>query len=138
MKIVPIKIYNGAYAIDTYAFIDEGSKLSLVDSSLLDELNLDISDIPENSLRIKWYGKEYKDERSRTISLEISGQENKIYSLDNIKTVQNIDLPLQSIDAKNLPEKYGSFRDLPIHYINAKPRLLLGLSHSSFAFAKDT
>lgn len=138
LKIVPIKVYNGTFTIDTYAFIDEGSKLSLVDSSLLNELNIDVSDLPENLLRIKWYGKEYKDEKSKTISLEISGDQKEIYTLNNIKTVKNIDLPIQSFNAKDLPEKYKSFKSLPINYSNAKPRILLGLSHSSYAYAKNS
>lgn len=138
LKIIPIKVYNGSNAIETYALIDEGSKISFVDSSLLEELNLDVSDKAENSIRIKWYGKEFKDEKSRTISLEISGMENKIYTLNNIKTIKNTDLPTQSVNTKNLPENYGHFRNLPISYSNAKPRILLGLSHSSLVFPQES
>lgn len=69
--------------------------------------------------------------------MKISGiqSDSEIYTLDNINTVNELDLPRQSMNVKYLPDKYRGFRSLPIEYKNAQPRILLGLGHSGYGFS---
>lgn len=40
-RILPITLYNGNISISTYAFIDDGSSVTLLDESLMEELSID-------------------------------------------------------------------------------------------------
>lgn len=136
-KIIPIKLYNNGKVVNSYALLDEGANVSLIENSLVEELGIHTDNIPENSLSIKWYGKQLTNEKSKNVSLEISGQfpNANQYVIDNIRTVSTLELPIQSIDTNKLPCQYNSFKGLPIKYSKAKPKIWLGLAHSSLGFS---
>ena len=70
-RIVPITLYNNDTSINTYAFLDEGSSLTLIEAELADELGLQGE--PE-SLCLKWTVDIVRNEnQSRKVSLHISG-----------------------------------------------------------------
>ena len=39
-RVVPIRLYSNSKSIDTFAFLDEGSSLTLLKESIADELEL--------------------------------------------------------------------------------------------------
>lgn len=50
-RLIPVTIYNGKIAVNTVAFIDEGSSYTLVETSLVNQLNLKGRTQP---LRVTW------------------------------------------------------------------------------------
>ena len=52
-KIIPINVHANSTTIKTFAFIDEGSSISLMDESLLSEMNISSTSSP---LCLKWTG----------------------------------------------------------------------------------
>ncbi|XP_059217620.1 uncharacterized protein LOC131994760 [Stomoxys calcitrans] len=109
-KIVPITIYGNNKSIETYAFIDEGSSVSLMDNSIASDLKIDGVASP---LCLKWTGGNSKTR----VSL-------------NVCTVESLSLPVQSLNYKLLAQRYRHLRNLPVKsYVNAEPKLLIGLNH---------
>ncbi|XP_058977874.1 uncharacterized protein LOC131802204 [Musca domestica] len=109
-KIIPVKIYGKDKSINTYAFIDDGSSISLMDESLVNQL--DVEGI-SNPLCLRWTG----------------GGNGKRFNM-NVFTVNSLNLPSQSLDYRVMAQNYRHLRNLPVKsYSNAVPMLLIGLNH---------
>ncbi|XP_062698516.1 uncharacterized protein LOC134284162 [Aedes albopictus] len=130
-RYLPVVLRGRGRTVQTYAFFDEGSELSLLDDGLAKSLDLDGETSP---LCLRWTGgKERNEDNSRVVSLEIGGIRNqtKMFSLNNVRTVQELLLPHQTIDMKELSRSYPHLRGLPIDsYHSAQPRILIGLKHA--------
>lgn len=84
-------------SIQTYAFMDEGSELTLMEEDLLNQLGISGTKQP---LCLKWTGDtRLTEEDSRKVDLKISGvgSSSKIYPLSGVRTVQRLDLPRQTL-----------------------------------------
>ncbi|XP_055846083.1 uncharacterized protein LOC129912027 [Episyrphus balteatus] len=130
-KIVPIRIYGKEKFIDTFAFLDDGSSLTMVEKDLFDELGLDGH---EEMLTLQWTKGVSRSEESIRTNLAVSGvQNNKRHFLKNVYTVKGLELPVQSIDTSKLKEKYPHLRGLPLtDLVDAKPKILVGLDQAKF------
>ncbi|KAF9796228.1 hypothetical protein SFRURICE_016151 [Spodoptera frugiperda] len=71
LKIVPVTLSGPHARLHTYALLDDGSTVTLLDASAADILG---ADGPESSMCIQGLGTEFKHERSRTVSLHIQGK----------------------------------------------------------------
>ena len=69
LRIVPIKIHGRNHVIDTYALLDEGSDVSLCESSLLNELNIESCD---KTFHITTVSDEGTTNHGKEVSLRIS------------------------------------------------------------------
>lgn len=128
-KIVPVKLYGNNGTIQTYAFIDEGSSTSLINKSLVDKLGLHG---PRRQLELQWFDNQKSVEESQAVKLKISGvhRASEIFELTGVCSVQNLSLPIQTLDVHQLHSKCQGLRNLPIQsYEEAKPEILLGLDH---------
>lgn len=67
-KIVPVKMYGKTKTISTYALLDDGSEVSIIDEQLVKDLELQ-SDV-EQPLNLKCYGNITSTQRSRSIILK--------------------------------------------------------------------
>lgn len=95
-RIIPIRLHKKHGFINTYAFLDEGSSVSLIEKNTFDLLDLDGV---EQSLCLKWTGNTTRQEKSslRT-SIDISNSKNgNKFRLNSVHTVQNLDLPQQTL-----------------------------------------
>ncbi|XP_062714841.1 uncharacterized protein LOC134291299 [Aedes albopictus] len=130
-RYLPVVLRSRNKTVQTYAFFDEGSELSLLDDGLAKLLELDGEISP---LCLRWTGgKERNEDNSRVVSLEIGGIRNqtKMFNLNNVRTVQELLLPHQTIDMKELSQLYPHLRGLPVDsYQSAQPRILIGLKHA--------
>lgn len=126
-KIIPIKMYGKNKIIETFAFIDEGSSISLMDESLAKQL--DVNGI-HSPLCLRWTGgMERSEENSQKLTIEISGGNQRRMNM-NVCTVKSLNLPIQSLDYQMLSQRYRHLRNLPVRsYSNAEPKLLIGLNH---------
>ena len=127
-RIVPVTIYCHSTAIDTYAFLDEGSSLTLIEEELANQLG--VRGEPE-SLCLKWTADMVRNEcNSQKISFYISGTSKsaKRFFLSNARTVSKLSLPKQSIP-HNL-RKFNHLQNLPfLTYENAVPKILIGMDN---------
>uniref|UniRef100_A0A182PX74 CCHC-type domain-containing protein n=1 Tax=Anopheles epiroticus TaxID=199890 RepID=A0A182PX74_9DIPT len=125
--VVPVTLYNGDKRIDTHAFLDERSSLTLVESSLAESLGLE--GVPD-PLALSWTAiVERKQITSRKISLEISGRgDERRYSIAAAHTVNELSLPSNNVKIKRLLSSHYYLQGLPVKaYEDGVPRLLIGL-----------
>ncbi|XP_036347052.1 uncharacterized protein LOC118756395, partial [Rhagoletis pomonella] len=129
-RILPVTIYGNGVQIDTYAFFDDGSSLTLMDEELQRALN--VEGVPQ-PLCLKWTGDTHRNEdESVRVNLEISpiGRV-KRFDLKNVHTVKKLQLPPQTLDVAKLKAAYKHLRGVPLSsYSRAVPRLLIGIDNS--------
>ncbi|XP_065093953.1 uncharacterized protein LOC135714509 [Ochlerotatus camptorhynchus] len=109
-RIVPVVLYGPKKVVQTYAFIDDGSELTLMEQSLAEELGVEG---PKKSLCLKWTGGTRKlENESQQVNLQISGaRSSKKYDLAGRKYPHLSGLPLES-------------------YHDISPRILIGLDNT--------
>ncbi|XP_055542861.1 uncharacterized protein LOC129728443 [Wyeomyia smithii] len=122
-RIVPVTFRSKSATVDTFAFLDDGSSLTLVEQSVAHELGVTG---PTEPLYLKWTGDITRCESdSKEVSLEISGLAGtKFYCIQSARTVSELKLPVQSLDPFSLAQQYPHLKGLPIsRYENAVPRV---------------
>ncbi|XP_055918535.1 uncharacterized protein LOC129950632 [Eupeodes corollae] len=133
-RVVPVVLHAEQKHIATFAFLDDGSSLTMMEDSLAKELDLKGINQP---LFLKWTGNTHRNENeSRIVSVEVSGREHtdKRFKIPIIRTVKSLNLPQQSLDVEELRAKYPYLRGYPIQsYEKAVPRLLIGLDNLKLA-----
>ncbi|XP_065087108.1 uncharacterized protein LOC135708862 [Ochlerotatus camptorhynchus] len=134
-RVAPVIIHGPGKSIKTFAFLDDGSSLTLVDSSIVQELKLQGKSEP---LCLKWTGNKRRMESdSVKLDLEISGtgEIQKKYRLAGAHTVASLDLFHQSVDMRKLSEQYSHLKGIPIEsYKNIQPRILIGIDNANLTF----
>ncbi|XP_062703565.1 uncharacterized protein LOC134286020 [Aedes albopictus] len=128
-RILPVTLYAKEKRVQVFAFVDEGSQISLLDVAVADELGVTG---PSSTLNLQWTGNVKREEvNSRVIEMNISGETStKRYRMMDARTVESLQLPTQSLSYQNLAEKYPHLRGLPIaDYENVTPKLLIGLDN---------
>ncbi|XP_055622946.1 uncharacterized protein LOC129766440 [Toxorhynchites rutilus septentrionalis] len=130
-RYLPVTIHGTKGSIQTFAFLDEGSALTLLDHDLMEELGLDGTESP---LCLRWTGGTERYEKdSRITHVSIAGTQDgaKRFKLNEVRTVKELQLPYQSLNTDEMRIKYPHLRGLPIRsYNDARPRILIGLKHA--------
>lgn len=130
-RYLPVILYGNGGAVRTYAFLDEGSAVTLLDEDLADQLKLEG---PVNPLCLRWTGGTERNEKSsRVVDLKITGTQNhaKEFQLKGVRTVKELMLPCQTLNMEEIAQQYPHCRNLPIDsYSNVRPRILIGLKHA--------
>ncbi|XP_065079347.1 uncharacterized protein LOC135702242 [Ochlerotatus camptorhynchus] len=130
-RIIPVIISGPRATIETFAFLDDGSDLSLIDSSLVEQLGVNGWTEP---LCLKWTGNVTRVEpESKNVRITIKGTNSqKLFSLNDVRTVKELTLPEQSLNYDELSQRYRYLQGLPIdNYAKAVPRLLIGVNNVS-------
>ncbi|XP_043861898.1 uncharacterized protein LOC122756444 [Drosophila santomea] len=132
-RILPVTLYGSGAKVDTYAFLDEGSSVTLIDEGILKLLKVPVSSEP---LCLQWTGDTTRtEEMSLKAQVKISemGSGRKLW-LNNVHSIKHLALPKQTVDAHKLGSKYKHLHGLPIKsYWNAAPMLLIGANNWTFA-----
>ncbi|XP_062704517.1 uncharacterized protein LOC134286848 [Aedes albopictus] len=130
-RYIPVILFGKTGTMQTFAFLDEGSELTLLDQELADILQLDGTERP---LCLRWTGgTERCEPNSRAYNLQISGVKDgsKRFEINDVRTVKDLLLPQQSLDMAKLSEQFPHLRDLPIDsYRDIRPRILIGTKHA--------
>ena len=137
-KIVPVQVYRkDGTSIRTFAFLDDGASVTLIDRQLFDDLGL--TGI-KKELELKWTNDISRSESSLCGDVQVSGVSGESrHVLANVFTITNLDLPKQSLDIEALQSKHKHLRHLPIQgYTGAKPQILIGLQHAQFLNGIET
>lgn len=109
--------------VETYALLDEGSTISLIDEDIAERIG---ATGPQFTLALKVVGTpEAIESRSRRVALEISGPF-RTHSLTNVHAVPNLALPAQTITARTIT-RYPHLTGLGVAcYVDAVPTILVG------------
>ncbi|XP_049302713.1 uncharacterized protein LOC125775825 [Bactrocera dorsalis] len=130
-RILPVVIHSGQESVSTYAFIDDGSSLTLIDEELLKQLNVRGTPQP---LCLRWTGDTHRYENESVVAdLTISALNgHRQFSLKGVRSVKKLQLPTQSLDANKLRLQFKHLKGLSLHsYSNATPQLLIGLNNAA-------
>ncbi|XP_070134695.1 uncharacterized protein [Drosophila bipectinata] len=126
-RILPVTLYGAGRQVDTYALLDEGSSVTMID----DELRRDLGVQGERrQLNIQWFGGRASREPTNVVSLEISGAGKPTrHPLRNVYAVSSLSLPMQTLCRRDVQGVHKDSR-LPMKpYSNVVPKLLIGLDH---------
>ncbi|XP_062550626.1 uncharacterized protein LOC134215453 [Armigeres subalbatus] len=138
-QYIPIALHHNGNTVHTYAFVDCGSDITLLEEDLAADLNLHGEKHP---LCIRWTADHCRFENStERVSLQVSGLGNKThkYILPDVFTVKDLKLPTQSLDANKLRKRYSYLRGLSVEsYFNVRPRLLIGMNNIRLGHALDS
>lgn len=137
-RIVPVTLYGPKGACSVFALLDEGSSLTILETSIADQLGLDG---PARPLMMQFVGNYSSSEPSRVVSVQISGTgANKTrHQMNNVRTKRSLNLPMQSINMCDLDSRYRHLRHLPVdQYTNATPQMLIGLEHADLGAPSTT
>lgn len=129
-KIVEATLEWRGKKIKTNVFMDDGSSPTVIEESLMNELQLEGEVSP---FYVQYAnGNADCDENSKVTSFFISAAgSNKRIRMEHVHTVMKLDLPTQAVDVKELKLKYRYLSDVPLRNLkNTKPRLLIGLEHA--------
>ncbi|XP_055848298.1 uncharacterized protein LOC129913548 [Episyrphus balteatus] len=134
-RVVPVFLYGNGTKIKVFAFLDDGSSVTLMDEDLAKQLNVKGESRP---LCLKWTGNTSRFERkSKLINLQISSTtaNAKKFPLANVHTVEKLCLPAQTLNSDELRKKFEHLRGLDIDpYNKAVPLLLIGLDNTQLGF----
>ncbi|XP_049304973.1 uncharacterized protein LOC125776523 [Bactrocera dorsalis] len=136
-RILPVTVYGNHRRVETYALLDEGSSITMIDSALVRELEMHGS---EQSLNIQWFGGRAAQESTFVVDLFISGAGmQKQHKLRNVYAVSNLQLPVQSLSRDDLGHEYRHVSQLPVQpYAEVRPKLLIGLDHCHLGLPSTT
>ncbi|XP_062708920.1 uncharacterized protein LOC134288349 [Aedes albopictus] len=129
-RIIPVSLHGNGKTIRTYAFLDDGSSKTLVETQVAEKLGVTGAIHP---LCLQWTsGVERVEDDSQVIKLQISGATNSTrLDLKEVHTVKSLNLPVQSLDFSQLSEQFPHLQGLPVHsYTDAVPTILIGLDNS--------
>ncbi|XP_053687000.1 uncharacterized protein LOC128736541 [Sabethes cyaneus] len=132
-RVVPVTLYGRTGEVNTYAFLDEGSSLTLMDSEIADQLRVSGTVQP---LCLRWTGNTSRVEaNSKVVTITIKGAgSQRRFQMLNVRTVPSLNLPSQTFQREIAAEQFGHLKQLPLQsYKNAVPKLLIGVEHLHLA-----
>ncbi|XP_058445267.1 uncharacterized protein LOC131426502 [Malaya genurostris] len=137
-RYVPVTLHGRGKTVRIFAFLDDGSSVTLMEHSLLQELELEGKSHP---LCLGWTADQQRQEmNSVRLPLEISGvREATTHWLPKVHTVESLALPYQTLAMNELEQHYHYLKKLPIDsYHNVRPRMLIGMDNCRLGNALDS
>lgn len=137
-RYVPVKLSGNGKSVDIFAFLDEGSSTTMLETEVAEQLGIEG---PSASLWLSWTGKISIEEKdSKCICVSIAGQKStKQYTIENVHTVDELNLPQQSFNYEELCTRYPRMKGLPLESYSAiTPRMIIGLEHVRLLTALKT
>jgi len=125
-RIAPIKIYYKTQQINTFAFLDEGSSVTLIEETIFQQLGVTGVTQP---LCLKWTDNTTRvEETSKTATLRVFNTQNGAkFKLKDVRSVRSLNLPMQSANMEELAMKFPYLKGLPIaSYANVRPTIVVG------------
>ncbi|XP_059224765.1 uncharacterized protein LOC131997912 [Stomoxys calcitrans] len=139
-QILPITLYGQHKTISTYAFIDDGANVSMLDLEIARELELHGE--PEH-LELQWLNTHRVTQKTEKIRVTISGvgQFNRKYLLSNVYVSSDMSLPVQSCHIAHFMKSQKSDKIANLNmrdYSNVQPKMILSLTHSFLTVPIET
>ena len=128
-RIQPVVLFANGLSLTVFAFIDEGSSLTLLEADLAKQLGVSG---PKEPLTLLWTGNVSREEsKSQRIDIEIAGScsRSPTHTIQT-HTVKSLVLPTQTLRYRDLSDRFPHLRGLPIEeYEKAQPKLLIGIDN---------
>ncbi|XP_058816055.1 uncharacterized protein LOC131679358 [Topomyia yanbarensis] len=126
-RYLPVTIHGNGKQVSTYAFLDDGSSSTLLERNIASSLGIKG---PTDGFCLSWTGNISREEKeSQRISVVICGNSKK-FKLHNVRTVQQLQLPAQTMCYDNLARSYQHLKGLPVQsYTDATPGIIIGIEH---------
>ncbi|XP_055584852.1 uncharacterized protein LOC129737719 [Uranotaenia lowii] len=115
--------------VNTLAFLDEGASVTLIENCLAKRLNL-VGQL--DPLTIKWTADVTRTEKdSIRADMQISSKANSDgWMLRGVRTVSQLLLPMQTLNAEELKMHYPFLTEVPVQsFSGERPGLLIGLNN---------
>ncbi|XP_053686362.1 uncharacterized protein LOC128735909 [Sabethes cyaneus] len=128
-RIIPITLHGPKKIVSTFAFLDDGSSLTLVEEELARNIGASGISAP---LCLTWTGDVSRIEaESKQLQLEISSANGgKHHPLKNVRTVKKLAMPVQTLPINEFMNQFKHLQGLPLSgYENAIPQLLIGVNN---------
>ncbi|XP_062556830.1 uncharacterized protein LOC134221657 [Armigeres subalbatus] len=134
-RYLPVTLFGPNTKVDCFAFLDDGSELTLLDEQISKELELVGDTTP---LCLRWTGGTHRfADTSRQVNLGISGLNGRRFDLNGVRTVASRELPFQSLDVELLKRKYAYLDGVPVKsYNRVRPRILIGVKHANISLVR--
>ncbi|XP_055708899.1 uncharacterized protein LOC129805169 [Phlebotomus papatasi] len=138
MKILPVYVTGPKGTEKVYAFLDEGSTITMMTSSLAERLGLDGPGIP-----LYWQGAgplANTDLTSKTVECRVRGflPNAKEYLMQRVRTVFELNLPRQTVDMSALSRDWRHLADGQVQSLkDAVPELLIGLDNTPLIVSRE-
>ncbi|XP_055633341.1 uncharacterized protein LOC129773720 [Toxorhynchites rutilus septentrionalis] len=134
-RYLPVTLFGPSKQVECYAFLDDGSELTLLDEQIACDLELSGESKP---LCLKWTGGTHRfEEKSRKVDVGISGSKEERFDLTDVRTVDALELPVQSLNVDELKKKYKHLEGIQVESYNlARPRILIGLKHANVSLVR--
>jgi len=136
LRILPVTLSGPLGEFKTYALLNEASTVTLLDSSVAKMLGLrGVRD----SLNLQWTNETTQvDNHSERVSLVISGSGEENYELQNVRTVNNLALPTQSVNGRRTQQSWTHLQQFEIPSLDsAQPTILLGQDNCHLIIARE-
>ncbi|XP_052759175.1 uncharacterized protein LOC128202521 [Galleria mellonella] len=127
LKVVPVVVSGTKGDVTTFALLDEGASVSLVDATLLEKAGITG---PTTNLHMRGVsGMSTTETDSKIVSFNIRGlNEKNVYSVNSVRSINNLNIVVDSISYKNIVNKFPYVTDYVTDY-DIRPRkieLLIG------------
>ncbi|XP_053691197.1 uncharacterized protein LOC128739725 [Sabethes cyaneus] len=134
-RYLPVTLFGPNKHVNCYAFLDDGSELTLLDEQIACDLELPGESKP---LCLKWTGGTHRfEEKSKRVNIGISGLVGKRFELSGVRTVNALELPQQSLNIDELRKQYKHLKGVPVESYNlVRPRILIGLKHANVSLVR--
>ncbi|XP_049880427.1 uncharacterized protein LOC126376924 [Pectinophora gossypiella] len=135
LKVCPVIVSGPRGEVSTYALLDEGATVTLIDNELAESIG---ANGPTRPLNLRGVNMEQQEEESRSVAVQLRGKnEHAPYGI-RARTVKNLILHQQTIP-KSLLRKYKHLRldKNEMCYELARPKVLVGTDHWELIVSRE-
>lgn len=122
LKVLPVELEGPCGRVTTYALLDEGSTVTLVEKEIADSVG---AVGPESSLNLQGAVGNAGTTKSHIVSLILRSPDGVEHRLDRVRTVDNLTLPVHTISESQLTS-LDHLKGLPLHAFSGQPTILIG------------
>lgn len=137
-RIVPVVLYGPRKQLQTYALLDEGSSVSMIDSDAAEFLQLKGESEP---LDLQFVSGTTSSQPSKRVEFGISGVDSDAvrFEIDTVLTAKGLSLPVQTVDSDDIVRENPHLASVPFAtFERVAPKLLLGLEHHYLGLPLET
>jgi len=127
LKMAPVILSSPTKSCSTFAFLDPGSKITMVEEGIAKSLG---ATGRHGQLNITWVGGKRMNVKTSLVTLKIRGESRKdSFTLRDVHTFPNLNLFTQSISQKDLERWRLDGKGIQT-YSTAKPGILIGADYA--------
>ena len=134
-KVLPIILRGPSGEVKTFAMLDYGSEVTILEQSIADKLGL--KGLTE-SFHLKTVNG-ISSEVSHHVSLQIQGETmERTFSMDNVRTLPILPLRHQAVNISKLQQCWKHLCDAQLPSLkNARPTILIGKDHGELIVTRE-